>query len=792
MSNSHNSENLTDAVVREIHKDFTLVGKHRVHSWYAWAIVGIVAGMGLGIVYVANRSANFEQSQAAYFAPATSLSIGSASTEPMVIDLVSDGREKYSISVLPINKESVSDNDGHSEGFKYFVINPVSGEKVVAPSARARITVGGREFSVNKEMTRATALSRAIEGTGVTMVKLQGANEPMAGAKWISVRNTSQSANKIVANQQIVFTKNVRISGTVSSANINFEAPNLPTKLLINKQEVFSATAKSRQNNSLDIAKFLKQGDNEFRFELTQRAGGSGGYPFGLNYKGLIVLNAPVRPTAFLQKSFGPVSVKIGASNQKLASYSITNSADSDITIGKLILRKLDESNGAKLENLILKVDGKQFGQIEPVVNNGDISIGFTQPPITVSRGRSITIEAFANIAPASVSGTYPSLLHLEGWYLNVSGSTVSEPNFIQTIHGQTVTILSATASGSSSGSTVPIGSSTNVNTQVGQSPAGAVSSGSRPTPVSPTLSVSAIQIGTTPKLIAGTSNIDLLWIKLAADSNGDVIVRSITLTDAMTGANTLESFTNYGLWEGSGQVGSMVAGTDLKATGNRIPFKFAKQFIVGKSQSRTLILRGSVAAAPILGSQHAFSVANNSDIDAIGRADEPVIVNGNAPGQTLRIESLRVSMNGTAISPTTNRVRKTGDEVASISFFGSAQQATKLEQLTLTFSGTAVGAPFGVVLKTANGSAVGSAGTEFCTPDENSVCAVTFDTNLALGKGQSVNMRVLVNSTKFKNQANAADTLAISIAQPSDIGLSAGADTSLVGSLQIASVSYQ
>ena len=260
MSNSHNSENLTDAVVREIHKDFTLVGKHRVHSWYAWAIVGIVAGMGLGIVYVANRSANFEQSQAAYFAPATSLSIGSASTEPMVIDLVSDGREKYSISVLPINKESVSDNDGHSEGFKYFVINPVSGEKVVAPSARARITVGGREFSVNKEMTRATALSRAIEGTGVTMVKLQGANEPMAGAKWISVRNTSQSANKIVANQQIVFTKNVRISGTVSSANINFEAPNLPTKLLINKQEVFSATAKSRQNNSLDIAKFLKQG----------------------------------------------------------------------------------------------------------------------------------------------------------------------------------------------------------------------------------------------------------------------------------------------------------------------------------------------------------------------------------------------------------------------------------------------------------------------------------------------------------------------------------------------------
>jgi hypothetical protein len=56
--------NIADKVVSDIKKDFVAVGAHRVHGWYAWAIVGIVFGMALGIVYVANRSAQFDASQA--------------------------------------------------------------------------------------------------------------------------------------------------------------------------------------------------------------------------------------------------------------------------------------------------------------------------------------------------------------------------------------------------------------------------------------------------------------------------------------------------------------------------------------------------------------------------------------------------------------------------------------------------------------------------------------------------------------------------------------------------------
>lgn len=57
--------NLGEKVVSDLQKDFKLVGKSRIHGWYAWAIVGIVFGMALGIVYVANRSGQLSEIQAA-------------------------------------------------------------------------------------------------------------------------------------------------------------------------------------------------------------------------------------------------------------------------------------------------------------------------------------------------------------------------------------------------------------------------------------------------------------------------------------------------------------------------------------------------------------------------------------------------------------------------------------------------------------------------------------------------------------------------------------------------------
>jgi hypothetical protein len=67
MDEQQNQSGIAEKVVSSLSKDFKIVGTQRVHPWFAWAIVGVVFGMALGVVYVSNQSGQFGQSQAASF-----------------------------------------------------------------------------------------------------------------------------------------------------------------------------------------------------------------------------------------------------------------------------------------------------------------------------------------------------------------------------------------------------------------------------------------------------------------------------------------------------------------------------------------------------------------------------------------------------------------------------------------------------------------------------------------------------------------------------------------------------
>ncbi len=60
-----NGQASADKVVAGLQRDFKIVGTHRVHSWYAWGIIGIVFGMALGVIYIANQTTGFVSTQAA-------------------------------------------------------------------------------------------------------------------------------------------------------------------------------------------------------------------------------------------------------------------------------------------------------------------------------------------------------------------------------------------------------------------------------------------------------------------------------------------------------------------------------------------------------------------------------------------------------------------------------------------------------------------------------------------------------------------------------------------------------
>ena len=59
------SEKLLDKVITSLGNEFIVLGHTRVRAWHAWLIIGLAAGIVAGILFVANKSGDFETSSAA-------------------------------------------------------------------------------------------------------------------------------------------------------------------------------------------------------------------------------------------------------------------------------------------------------------------------------------------------------------------------------------------------------------------------------------------------------------------------------------------------------------------------------------------------------------------------------------------------------------------------------------------------------------------------------------------------------------------------------------------------------
>ena len=58
------SEKLLDKAIASLGNEFIVLGHTRVRAWHAWLIIGLAAGIVAGILFVANRSGEFEESRA--------------------------------------------------------------------------------------------------------------------------------------------------------------------------------------------------------------------------------------------------------------------------------------------------------------------------------------------------------------------------------------------------------------------------------------------------------------------------------------------------------------------------------------------------------------------------------------------------------------------------------------------------------------------------------------------------------------------------------------------------------
>ena len=60
-------KNGIERAIKLLKKEYVVVGKTRVRSWHAWLAIGLAAGILAGVLFVANRSGEFETGEAAGF-----------------------------------------------------------------------------------------------------------------------------------------------------------------------------------------------------------------------------------------------------------------------------------------------------------------------------------------------------------------------------------------------------------------------------------------------------------------------------------------------------------------------------------------------------------------------------------------------------------------------------------------------------------------------------------------------------------------------------------------------------
>ncbi len=201
----NNTQHIGDQTIDALSKDFKIVGGHHVHGWYAWAIVGIVFGMAMAMVYVANLQGKFEASQAATDIggeiAAGSRTPFSAMTTPIIVSFASDGSEQYEIIVPPALVVS-EDSSQRGSSFQGTCL----GEGPCGPAT--------------------TPQSQPTSGEAVTVPKdNQGANwvDSIPGnAAWISYRRnpTAANAQKFPSGTVVKFTKTIRLKNSVTQGVI--------------------------------------------------------------------------------------------------------------------------------------------------------------------------------------------------------------------------------------------------------------------------------------------------------------------------------------------------------------------------------------------------------------------------------------------------------------------------------------------------------------------------------------------------------------------------------------------
>jgi hypothetical protein len=135
---------------------------------------------------------------------------------------------------------------------------------------------------------------------------------------------------------------------------------------------------------------------------------------------------------------FGGATVVRGTTQVLVASFTLTTSAVQDVHITKLTFDK-DKDGNLDLKNMIVKIDGTQFGTTRGGIADGVNAMDFSGS-YTLPASSSVTVSVYVDVLSSSVAGTHLTSIDFVNWAANGvdSGTTVA---FSGAVLGQDVVV---------------------------------------------------------------------------------------------------------------------------------------------------------------------------------------------------------------------------------------------------------------------------------------------------------------------------------------------------------------
>ncbi|MDO8557765.1 MAG: fibronectin type III domain-containing protein [bacterium] len=361
--------------------------------------------------------------------------------------------------------------------------------------------------------------------------------------------------------------------------------------------------------------------------------------------------------TVSLNSSVGNQGFTINTSAAKIGSYAITASSAEGISVSSITIVSSARAS-TDYQNLMVKVGSAVFGSTYSALTN-NTSYVFSGNSFTVSAGQTVVVDVYADILPGAVLGQQASTFTNCVATGLLSGASIgcNTP-----VNGQTVTIV------------LPL------TLSIGLDGASA-SSG---------------------QLVMGSTGNSLASFRFTETSNNeDVRITDLVVFQRNNSGKT--GFGNLTLYDGGTPVGSAGSGA-LSANGNgyNYAFHFASPVMVGKSGSKTLVLKGDAASyasgGAVDNSTSIFEIAPSTEyatastlVTAFGASSNTAVANiflsGPVGNKQTVLRSVLTVMANSAASPRPGK--STIDDVGTITFAASPAGSVSLNQVVLTFSGT-------------------------------------------------------------------------------------------------------